>query len=105
MSKKLEGQVAVVTGASKGIGAAIAEDLAAAGAAVVVNYANSKTGAGTVVNRIQEAGGKAIAVQADVSKLEDIRGLFAEAKKAFGKIDILVNNAGIYEFGSLEAIN
>ena len=105
MSKKLEGQVAVVTGASKGIGAAIAEHLAAAGAAVVVNYASSKAGAEAVVKRIRQADGKAVAVQADVSKPEDIRRLFAETKKAFGKVDILVNNAGIYEFGPLEAIN
>jgi 3-oxoacyl-[acyl-carrier protein] reductase len=105
MSKKLEGQVAVVTGASKGIGAAIAEHLAAAGAAVVVNYASSKAGAEAVANRIHRADGKAVAVQADVSRLDDVRRLFAETKKAFGKIDILVNNAGIYEFGPLEAIS
>src|ERR1700716_907809 len=104
MSKKPEGQVAVVTGASKGIGAAIAEHLAAAGAAVVVNYASSKTGAEQVVARIRQADGKAVAVQADVSKPEDVRRLFAETKKAFGKLDILVNNAGIYEFAPLEAI-
>src|SRR6202023_2324587 len=105
MSRKLEGHVAVVTGASKGIGAAIAEHLAAAGAAVVVNYASSKAGAEAVVQRIRQVGGKAVAVQADVSKLEDIRRLFAETKKAFGKLDILVNNAGIYEFAALEAIS
>ena len=105
MSKKLEGQVAVVTGASKGIGAAIAEYLAAVGAAVVINYANSKTGADAVVNRIRRADGKAVAVQADVSKPKDIRRLFAETKKAFARLDILVNNAGIYEFAPLEAIN
>jgi 3-oxoacyl-[acyl-carrier protein] reductase len=105
MSKKLEGQVAVVTGASKGIGAAIAEHLAAAGAAVVVNYASSRAGAEAVVNRIRQTGGKAVAVQADVSKLDDVRRLFAETKKAFGKLDILVNNAGIYEFAPLEAIS
>ena len=104
MSKKLEGQVAVVTGASKGIGAAIAEQLAANGAAVVVNYASSKAGAEKVVERIKQAEGKAVAVQADVSKPEDVRRLLAETKKAFGKLDILVNNAGIYEFGALEAI-
>ncbi len=104
-SKKLERQVAVVTGASKGIGAAIAEHLAAAGAAVVVNYASSKAGAEAVVGRIRQSGGKAVAVQADVSKLEDVRRLFAESKKAFGQLDILVNNAGIYEFAPLEAIN
>jgi len=105
MSKKLQGQVAVVTGASKGIGAAIAEHLAAAGAAVVVNYASSKVGAEAVVSRIRKVDGKAVAVQADVSKIEDIRRLFAETNKAFGKLDILVNNAGIYEFAPLEAIN
>jgi 3-oxoacyl-[acyl-carrier protein] reductase len=105
MSKKLEGQVAVVTGASKGIGAAIAEHLAAAGAAVVVNFASSRAGAEAVVGRIRQAGGKAVAVQADVSKLEDVRRLFAETKKAFGKLDILVNNAGVYEFAPLEAIS
>ena len=105
MSKKLQEQVAVVTGASKGIGAAIAEYLAAAGAAVVVNYASSKAGAEAVVNRIRQAGGKAVAVQADVSKPDDIRRLFAETKKAFGELDILVNNAGIYEFAPLEAIS
>ncbi len=102
---KLAGQVAVVTGASKGIGAAIAEHLAAAGAAVVVNYASSKAGAEAVVGRIREAGGKAIAVQADVSKIDDIRRLFAETRQAFGKLDILINNAGIYEFMPLEAIS
>src|SRR6478672_10688576 len=104
MSKKLQGQVAVVTGASKGIGAAIAEHLAAAGAAVVVNYASSKAGADAVIERIRQAGGKGVAVQADVSKPEDIRHLFAETKKSFGKLDILVNNAGVYEFAPLEAI-
>jgi 3-oxoacyl-[acyl-carrier protein] reductase len=105
MSKKLEGQVAVVTGASKGIGAAIAEHFAAAGAAVVVNYASSKAGAEAVVKRIRQTDGKAVAVQADVSRLEDVRRLFAETKKAFGKLDILVNNAGIYEFSPLEGIS
>jgi 3-oxoacyl-[acyl-carrier protein] reductase len=105
MSKKLQGQVAVVTGASKGLGAAIAEHLAAAGAAVVVNYASSKAGAEAVVNRIRKADGKAAAVQADVSKSDDVRRLFAETKKAFGKLDILVNNAGVYEFAPLEAIS
>src|ERR1700689_2880987 len=104
MSKNLKGQVAVVTGASKGIGAAIAEELAAAGAAVVVNYASSKAGAEAVVERIRRADGKAVAVQANVSVLDDIRRLFAETKKTFGRLDFLVNNAGIYEFGSLETI-
>jgi len=101
---KLTGKVAVVTGASKGIGASIAEHLAAEGAEVVVNYATSKPGADAVVKRITEKGGKAIAVQADVSKPQDITRLFAETKKVYGKLDILVNNAGIYEFGPLESI-
>ena len=105
MARKLDGKVAVVTGASKGIGAAIAEHLAAAGASVVVNYATSQRGADAVVERIRKAEGKAVAVQADVSKHADIRRLFAETKKAFGKLDILVNNAGVYEFAPLEAIN
>jgi 3-oxoacyl-[acyl-carrier protein] reductase len=104
MSKKLTGKVAVVTGASKGIGAAIAEHLAKEGAAVVVNYASSKAGADRVVNAIKARDGKAVAVQADVSKHADIKRLFAEAKKAFGRLDILVNNAGIYEFAPLEAV-
>jgi 3-oxoacyl-[acyl-carrier protein] reductase len=104
MSAKLAGQVAVVTGASKGIGAAIAQHLAAAGAAVVVNYSSSKAGAEKVVAEITKAGGKAVAVQANVSKSEEITRLFAEAKKAFGRIDILVNNAGIYEFAPLENV-
>src|SRR5437870_12741875 len=95
---ELTGKVAVVTGASKGIGAAIAEHLAAEGAAVVVNYASSKSGADAVVQRITQKEGKAVAVKADVSKSDDIHRLFAETKKAFGKLDILVNNAGIYEF-------
>src|SRR5271156_4946792 len=101
---RLKGKVAVVTGASKGIGAAIAEHLAAEGASVVVNYASSKAGADDVVKRITQREGKAVAVQADVAKPEDIQRLFAETKKAFGKLDILVNNAGIYEFLPLEAI-
>src|SRR5580700_8606880 len=103
-TKKLAGKVAVVTGASKGIGAAIAKHLAAEGAAVVVNYASSKTGADKVVTEITGAGGKAVAVQADVSKAVDIGKLFSETKKAFGHVDILVNNAGIYEFGPLENV-
>ncbi len=101
---RLKGKVAVVTGASKGIGAAIAEHLAAEGADVVANYSSSKTGAEAVVRRITEREGRAIAVQADVSKQADIQRLFAATKKAFGKVDILVNNAGIYEFQPLEAI-
>src|SRR5262245_51708489 len=102
--KRLNGKIAVVTGASKGIGAEIAVQLAAEGAAVVVNYASSKAGADAVVKRITDKDGKAIAVQADVSKAEDIQRLFAETKKAFGKLDVLVNNAGIFEFLPLEAI-
>ena len=101
---KLTGKVAVVTGASKGIGASIAEHLAAEGAEVVVNYATSKPGADAVVKRITEKGGKAIAVQADVSKPQEITRLFTETKKVYGKLDILVNNAGIYEFTPLESI-
>lgn len=102
---KLTGKVAVVTGASKGIGASIAEHFAAEGAAVVVNYATAKSGADAVVERITKKGGKAIAVQADLSKPEEIARLFAETKAAFGKLDILVNNAGIYEFLPLEAVD
>src|SRR5437867_11451410 len=98
MSKKLAGQVALVTGASKGIGASIAKHLAGEGAAVVVNYASSKEGADRVVAEITGKGGRAIAVQANVAKHADIQRLFAEANKAFGQLDILVNNAGIYEF-------
>jgi 3-oxoacyl-[acyl-carrier protein] reductase len=101
---KLSGKVAVVTGASKGIGASIAEHLAAEGASVVVNYASSKSGADAVVERITKAGGKAIAVGANVAKPEEIANLVAETKKAYGKIDVLVNNAGVYEFGPLETI-
>jgi 3-oxoacyl-[acyl-carrier protein] reductase len=101
---KLTGKVAVVTGASKGIGASIAEHLAAEGASVVVNYASSKSGADAVVKRITDKGGKAIAVQADVSKPQEIEKLFEETKTAYGKLDILVNNAGIYEFLPLESV-
>jgi 3-oxoacyl-[acyl-carrier protein] reductase len=104
ISKKLAGKVAVVTGASKGIGAAIAKHLAAEGAAVVVNYASSKAGADKVVAEITGAGGKAVAVQGDVSKKADITRLFAETKKAFSALDVLVNNAGVYEFGPLENV-
>jgi 3-oxoacyl-[acyl-carrier protein] reductase len=102
--KKLEGKVAVVTGASKGIGAGIARQLAAEGASVVVNYSSSKKGADLVVAEITEKGGKAIAVGANVARKSEIERLFAETKKAFGKLDILVNNAGIYEFSPLEGI-
>ena len=103
-NKKLSGKVAVVTGASKGIGAAIAKHLAAEGAAIVVNYATSKGGAENTVHDITKNGGKAIAVQGDMSRKGDIERLFAETKKGFGTIDILVNNAGIYEFAPLESI-
>lgn len=102
MAGKLSGKVAIVTGASKGIGAEIARRLAADGAAVVVNYASSKAGADKVVEEIKKAGGKAVAVQADVAKEADIRRMFAEAAKAFGRVHILVNNAGVYEFGPIE---
>ncbi|HKB38064.1 MAG TPA: glucose 1-dehydrogenase [Gemmataceae bacterium] len=104
MSQRLEGKVAIVTGASKGIGASIAKHLADEGAAVVVNYASSKQGADRVVAEITGKGGRAIAVQADLSKHADSKRLFAEAKKAFGRLDVLVNNAGIYEFAPLEDV-
>jgi len=101
---KLSGKVAVVTGASKSIGASIAEHLAAEGASVVVNYANSRAGADGVVARIKDKGGSAIAVQGNVARSEDIQHLFSETKKTYGKVDVLVNNAGVYEFAPLEAI-
>jgi 3-oxoacyl-[acyl-carrier protein] reductase len=101
---KLKGKVAIVTGASKGIGAGIAKGLAAEGAAVVVNYSSSKDGADRVVAEITGQGGKAIAVQGDVSKAADVQRIFADTKKAFGHLDILVNNAGIYEFAPPEQI-
>jgi 3-oxoacyl-[acyl-carrier protein] reductase len=104
MSKKLEGKVAIVTGASKGIGAAIAKHFAAEGASVVVNYSSSKEGADRVVNEIVSKGGKAIAVQADVSKEKEIARLFRESQKAFGTLDILVNNAGVYEFSPIDGV-
>lgn len=104
MTLKLKDKVAVITGASKGIGAGIAKAYALAGAKVVVNYAKDKTRAGKVVDHIIELGGKAIAVQADVSKPADVERLFTEAKSAFDKVDILVNNAGIYDVVMLEAI-
>ncbi|MCE9548496.1 MAG: glucose 1-dehydrogenase [Planctomycetia bacterium] len=103
-TQKITGQVAVVTGASKGIGAEIALQLAKAGAQVVVNYSSSKAGADRVVTEITNGGGKAIAVQADLSNPADVKKLFSEAQKAFDHVDILVNNAGIYEFAPLENI-
>ena len=102
---KLAGKVAVVTGASKGIGAAIAKQLAAEGASVVVNYSSSKAGADQVVGDITARGGKAVAVQGNVANKPDIDRLFAATRKAFGQADILVNNAGVYEFSPLEQIN
>jgi 3-oxoacyl-[acyl-carrier protein] reductase len=101
---KLSNKVAIVTGASKGIGAAIARHLAEAGAAVVVNYASSKEGADRIVADITRQGGRAVAVQANVARGEEIDRLFAETKKAFGRLDILVNNAGVYEFAPLEEV-
>jgi 3-oxoacyl-[acyl-carrier protein] reductase len=100
----LANKIALVTGASKGIGAAIATQLAAAGATVAVNYATSKSGADKVVSAITSAGGKAVAIQGDFSKPEDITRTFAEIKQQFGKLDILVNNAGIYKFGPIESV-
>lgn len=101
---KLKNRIAVVTGASKGIGAGIAKGFAAEGATVVVNYASSKEDAEQVISEITEQGGKAIAVQADVSKAADVRRLFAETRKVYGKLDVLVNNAGVYEFAALGEI-
>jgi len=104
MSQKLAGKVAVVTGASKGIGAQIARQLAADGAAVVVNYSSSKEGADKVVAEITKEGGRAVAVKANLSKPAEVEGLFVETKKKFDRLDILVNNAGIYEFAPLESV-
>ncbi len=104
MSKKLEGKVAVVTGASKGIGAEIARQLAAEGAAVVVNYASSKAGADKVVADITGKGGKAVAVKGDVSKAAEAQGIIDAAVKKYGRLDILVNNSGVYEFAPIEAV-
>ncbi len=101
---KLTGKVAVVTGASKGIGSAIAKSLAAEGASVVVNYASSKAGADTVVGAITAAGGKAVAVGGDVSKAAEANGIIDAAIKNYGRLDILVNNSGVYEFAPIEAI-
>src|SRR5258708_30005804 len=101
---KLDGKVAVVTGASKGIGAGIAKQFAAEGASVVVNYASSKKDADNVVDEISKRGGKVIAIQGNVAKKAEVERLFAAAEKAFGKIDIVVNNAGVYEFVPLEEV-
>ena len=102
---KLKDKVAIVTGGSKGIGAGIARHLASEGAAVVVNYASSRTGADAVVAEIIDAGGKAFALQADLSQPGGVERLFAEASRALGSIDILVNNAGIYDMAPMEEIN
>jgi 3-oxoacyl-[acyl-carrier protein] reductase len=104
MAKKLEGKVAIVTGASKGIGASIAEELAQQGASVVVNYSSSKESAEKVVQKIKQNGGKAIAVKASLSEPTEIDHLFSETKKNFGKLDILINNAGIFEFLPLQEV-
>ena len=102
--KKLQGKVAIVTGASKGIGAGIAKALAAEGASVVVNYSTSKEGADTVVRQITSEGGKAIAIQGDMSKASDVQRLFKETTSSYGSIDILVNNAGVFKFEPLEVV-
>ena len=102
---KLTGKVAVVTGASKGIGAAIAAKLGSEGARVVVNYASDKAGAEKVVKTVEANGGKAVAIQADISKKEQVKKLFQETKKTFGAVDVLVNNAGVYEFKPLEEVD
>lgn len=104
MTKRLEGKVAIVTGASKGIGASIAMHLSNEGASVIVNYATSKEGAQKVVTEIMQKGGKAVAIKANMTNPEDIKRLFLESKQMFGKIDILVNNAGVYEYSPLEEI-
>ena len=101
---ELTGKVAIVTGASKGIGAGIAKHLAAAGAAVAVNYASSREGADKVVAEIKAKGGQAIAVHADVAKRDDVKNMFAATLASFGRLDILINNAGIYQFAPIEAV-
>ena len=101
---KLTGKVAVVTGASKGIGAAIAQALAAVGASVVVNYASSQAGADKVVAAITQAGGKAVAVRGDVSKAADAQGIVDAAIETYGRLDVLVNNSGVYDFAPVEQI-
>src|SRR5881398_2558622 len=101
---KLNGKVAVITGASKGIGAGIAKEFAIEGASVVVNYASAKQDADRVVDEISKRGGKAVAVQGNVANKAEVERLFAETEKVFGKIDILVNNAGVYEFVPLEEV-
>jgi 3-oxoacyl-[acyl-carrier protein] reductase len=101
---ELEGKVAIVTGASKGIGAAIAKGLGAAGAAVVVNYASSREGADRVVAEITGRGGRAVAMQGDVAKAADVRRLFEETQRAFGRLDVLVINAGVYQLEPIESV-
>src|SRR5271168_3605447 len=101
---KLTGKVAIVTGASKGIGAAVAKALAEEGAAVAVNYSSGKEGAERTVSEITNSHGKAVAIQADVSKAADVKRLFEETKKAFGSVDVLVNNAGVFQFDPFESI-
>jgi len=105
MSDRLQEKVAVITGASKGLGAAIARHFAAEGASVVVNYASSKEAADDIVDEIVEAGGKAIAIRADMRDPDDVRQLFAQANETYGRIDVLVNNAGVYDFQPLENLS